>query len=59
MGLNENYTPIRVNILMMKLLPTLSQFYSLLVQEEKQRQVRSDGHFQTESASFPAGTYLN
>jgi len=45
MGLNESYTPVRGNILIMKPLPTLSQLYSLLVQEEKQRQVRSGGHF--------------
>ena len=40
MGLNESYTPVRANILIMKPLPTLSQLYSLLVQEENQRQVR-------------------
>lgn len=56
MGLNESYTPVRGNILMMKPFPTLGQVYSLLVQEEKQRQVKSGGIFQTESASFSAET---
>lgn len=41
---------------MMKPFPTLGQVYSLLVQEEKQRQVKSGGIFQTESASFSAET---
>lgn len=47
MGLNENYTRITGDMLMMKPLPTLSQLYSLLVQEEKQRQVTLGRHFQT------------
>lgn len=37
MGLNEKFTSIRGHILMMKPLPTLSQCYSLLLQEENQR----------------------
>ena len=37
MGLNESYTSVRGNILMMPPLPSLSQIYSLLVQEERQR----------------------
>ena len=37
MGLNESYTAVRGNILMMTPLPTLGQTYSLLVQEERQR----------------------
>ncbi|XP_074352122.1 uncharacterized protein LOC141691286 [Apium graveolens] len=37
MGLSEQFTGIRGHILMMKLLPTLSQCYSLLLQEENQR----------------------
>ena len=34
MALNESYTSVRGNILMMTPLPKLSQIYSLLVQEE-------------------------
>ena len=41
MGLNDVYTNIRGQILMMKPLPDLSQAYSLLLQEESQR----DTHF--------------
>ncbi|XP_074354925.1 uncharacterized protein LOC141693675 [Apium graveolens] len=37
MGFNEVYTGIRGQILMMQPLPTLSQAYSLLLQEENQR----------------------
>ena len=36
--------------------PTLSQVYSLLVQEERQRQVRNSSQFQGEGASFSAST---
>uniref|UniRef100_A0A7C9D7K9 Uncharacterized protein n=1 Tax=Opuntia streptacantha TaxID=393608 RepID=A0A7C9D7K9_OPUST len=43
---------VRGNILMMTPLPSLSQIYSLLVQEERQRQVRQGSQFQMESASF-------
>lgn len=39
MGLNENYTIVRGNILMMKPLPSVKEAYSLLIQEEKQREV--------------------
>ena len=52
MGLNESYTQVRGNILMINPTPTLSQVYSLLIQEERQRQVRSFGPFQGEGASF-------
>ncbi|XP_074327508.1 uncharacterized protein LOC141665422 [Apium graveolens] len=37
MGLNDGFTAIRGQMLMMKPLPTLSQAYSLLLQEEGQR----------------------
>ena len=56
MGLNETYTQIRGNILMINPSPTLSQVYSLLVQEERQRQVRNNSQFQGEGASFSAST---
>ena len=54
MGLNETYTQVRGNILMINPSPTLSQVYSLLVQEERQRQVRNNGLSQGEGASFNA-----
>ena len=59
MGLNESYTSVRGNILMMTPLPSLSQIYSLLVQEERQRQVRQGNQFQIESASFNASSSNN
>lgn len=37
MGLNEQYTVVRGQILIMKPLPTLSQCYAILLQEETQR----------------------
>ena len=59
MGLNESYTAVRGNILMMNPFPFLSQIYSLLVQEERQRQVKSRNDFQSEGASFATGAGLN
>ena len=56
MGLNESYTSVRGNILMLTPLPTLSQIYSLLVQEERQRQVKTCNDFHIEGASFAVNT---
>lgn len=39
MGLNEQYSSVRGNFLMMKPLPSVTQVYSLLIQEEKQREI--------------------
>jgi len=58
-ALNENYTAVRGNILMMIPLPTLSQIYSLLVQEERQRQVKPRSEHYIEAASFSVGTNQN
>jgi len=41
---------------MMSPLPSLSQAYSLLVQEERQRQVKSDVESLAENASFSVGS---
>ena len=54
MGLNGSYTAVRGNILMMSPFPAMSQAYSLLVQEEKQRQVKNESHFLSENASLTA-----
>lgn len=40
MGLNEVYTVVRGSMLMMNPLPTVAQAFSILIQEEKQREVR-------------------
>ncbi|RVW97878.1 Retrovirus-related Pol polyprotein from transposon RE1 [Vitis vinifera] len=42
MGLNESYKAVRSNILMMSPLPNVRQAYSLIIQEEMQRQVSSE-----------------
>ncbi|TMW89362.1 hypothetical protein EJD97_017268, partial [Solanum chilense] len=53
MGLNEVYTVIRGNILMMNPLPSMAQAFALLVQEEKQRE------FKPHSQMFAEGSSLN
>ncbi|XP_009797410.1 uncharacterized protein LOC107769657 [Nicotiana tabacum] len=40
MGLNEVYIIIRWSILMMNTLPTLARAFSLLIQDEKQREIK-------------------
>ena len=52
MGLNNDYNAVRGNILMMSPLPSINQVYSMLIQEEKQREIRSTGHFLADSASL-------
>ncbi|KAH7679687.1 Zinc finger CCHC-type protein [Dioscorea alata] len=54
MGLNESYTVVRGTILMMKPLPSVRQAYSLLIQEEKQREIGSGGQFTSDVVSFNA-----
>ena len=41
MGLNESYSQTRSQILMMEPLPSISKVFSLVVQEERQRQINS------------------
>ena len=52
MGLNEVYTVIRRNILMMNPLPSMGQAFSLLIQEEKQREFKPIGRMSTDSVSL-------
>jgi len=53
MGLNDSYQGVRSNILMMNPLSTLSQASSIVLQEEKQRELRpSVVQFDTDSAAF-------
>ncbi|XP_075104070.1 uncharacterized protein LOC142178446 [Nicotiana tabacum] len=56
MGLNESYTASRGNILMMTPLPSLSETYSLLVHEEKHREVQASVFFITAVAFLIAGS---
>ena len=53
-GLNEVYTVIRGNILMMSPLPSTAQAFSLLIQEEKQREYRPTSRTPMESISLNA-----
>ncbi|XP_019259440.1 PREDICTED: uncharacterized protein LOC109237572 [Nicotiana attenuata] len=52
MGLNEVYTIVRGSILMMKPLPSMAQAFSLLVQEEKQREFKPNNHLNLNSTSL-------
>lgn len=51
MGLNDTFTTVRGHILIMQPLPSSSQCYAILLQEENQREVRSVGH-NTEKYSY-------
>ena len=50
-GLNDSYTSVRGSLLMMNPLPSLGQTYSLLVQEERKRQVKSNTQFLSDTTS--------
>lgn len=52
MGLNGVYTVVRGSILMMNLLPSLAHAFSLLVQDEKQREIRPSNQLSIESTSL-------
>ena len=52
MGLNDDYKAVRGNILMMNPLPTIGQVHSMLIQEEKQREITSIGQFFGDFASL-------
>ncbi|KAH0692228.1 hypothetical protein KY285_019325 [Solanum tuberosum] len=54
MGLNEMYTSIRGNILMMSTLPSMAQAFAILSQEEKQREVKPNNHTVLDSTSLNA-----
>jgi ribosomal protein L21 len=54
MGLNESYSTVRNNILMMSPLPNVRQAYSLVIQEETQRQMTSET---TENFSIAAAIH--
>lgn len=52
MGLNSDYNTVRGNILMMNPLPSISQAYGLVIQEENQREIHASTQFISESASM-------
>lgn len=45
MGLNETYVGVRSNLLMMQPPPSLDTAYSILLQDEKLRQINPNSHF--------------
>ncbi|XP_075112317.1 uncharacterized protein LOC142182184 [Nicotiana tabacum] len=55
-GLNDVYGQARGNILMMNPLPSLDHAYSLLLQDESQREVYMSPQYPSDGASFMAGT---
>ncbi|KAH0771000.1 hypothetical protein KY290_014981 [Solanum tuberosum] len=57
-GLNEVYTVMRGNILMMNPLPSMAHAFSIIVQEEKQRKVKPSTRMSLASTSFNASTSL-
>lgn len=59
MGLNEVYTVVRENILMMNPLPFMAQSFSLLIQEEKQREFKPISQMPMDSTSLNAGVFNN
>lgn len=51
-GLNDVYKTVRGNLLMMRPLPSLSQAYNVILQEEKQRGLSAASHIVNQSAAF-------
>lgn len=56
MGLNKVYIMVRESILMMKPFPSLAQAFSLLIQEEKQREIKPNNQLMFEFASLNVNT---
>ncbi|KAH0730963.1 hypothetical protein KY289_002151 [Solanum tuberosum] len=59
MGLNELYTAIRGNILMMSVLPSMAQAFAILSQEERQKEVKPHNNIALESTPLSASTTHN
>ena len=59
MGLNDSYSVIRGSILMSSPLPSVSQIYNLLLQEENHRDIQSSGHFMADASSLNANASRN
>lgn len=52
MGLNEVYTVVRGSILMMNPLPSLEQAFAILIQEEKQREMKPSNQLMIDSIAL-------
>ncbi|XP_075088415.1 uncharacterized protein LOC142170410 [Nicotiana tabacum] len=56
MGLNDAYTQARGNILMLSPTPSMDQTYSLLLQDESQREIYMSPQYPIDGASLMVGT---
>nr|XP_009789104.1 PREDICTED: uncharacterized protein LOC104236793 [Nicotiana sylvestris] len=56
MGLNDSYAHARGRILMMNSLPNIDHAYSILLQDEGQREIYLSPHYPTDGATFMANT---
>lgn len=56
MGFNDSYRTIRGQILMMKPLPTVSTAYSLIIQEERQRDINLSSNFTNDVVAMNASS---
>lgn len=52
MGLNDTFIGVRSNILLSSPLPSIGQAYSLVIQDEKQREIHATPAYPGESTSF-------
>ncbi|XP_074339691.1 uncharacterized protein LOC141677589 [Apium graveolens] len=59
MGLNDTYTAIRGQILLMKPLPTLNQSYAILLQEENQRNIHNAVSVTNDNVAMSVKTQSN
>lgn len=59
MGLNEGYAMIMGSILMMNPLPSIAQAFALLIQEEKQREIKPNNHMFVEGSSMNSFMNVN
>lgn len=57
MGLNDSYTAIRGQVLLMTPVPTLSQTYAILLQEESQREVHNSVSGSVENMAMAVKSY--
>ena len=54
MGLNETYTTVRGQILLMNPIPSLGKVFSLLIQDEKQRKVGKKNSIESSTLAVKA-----
>ncbi|XP_019237254.1 PREDICTED: uncharacterized protein LOC109217452 [Nicotiana attenuata] len=59
MGLNEVYTAVRGSILMMNPLPSLAQAFAILIQEEKQREMKPNNQLMIDSSALSVNRAAN